>query len=434
MTATASYDVVVVGAGLAGLVAARDLASGGARVALLEARDRFGGRVLYDRFAGTDLEVEFGGAWCDAGRQQHVREEAERYGIAFAPAAQYETVRWHTGGELRRGLPVARYEGGELERLVVALAESAREAGRAGATDRNDISVLDWLGQHEPPPAVRDFALGWFTLMTGSDPAEVSMLEILGLVAEKGDSYALYSDLQNVVSNGTRSLVDAIAEDLGPVEARLETPVIRVTQSDGTVAVATRDGAERSARLVVLAVPVNTLAAIELDPPLGDGAAEVAGAGFPCRMTKVWMLATGVPRGVLGAGWNTPLYWLAAEREVGAAQLVVGFALEGTLDARDPAAVEAALHAYAPEAEIRDVDHYDWVGDPYSRGGWGVNRPGWTARGLGAEIAAPHGRVLLAGSDVASASPGWYSGAICSGREVARTALAALGHERALLG
>jgi monoamine oxidase len=428
------YDVIVVGGGLAGLVGARDLASGGARVALLEARDRFGGRVLYDQFGRTGVEVEFGGAWCDARHQHDVREEAERYGLDFAPAAAYETVRWYTGGELRSGFPVARYEGGDLERLIVELAASARELECDAAIARHDVSILEWLARCDPSPAVRDFALGWFSLMTGSDPAEVSMLEVLGLVAEKGESFALYSDLQNVIATGTRSLVDAIANDLGPVEARLEAPVTRVTQSDEGVTVRSRDGTELSARLVILAVPVNTLAALELDPRLRGGAAEVMAAGFPCRMTKLWMLATGVPRGMLGAGWNTPFYWLAAEREVGSAQLVVGFALEGALDPSDGVAVERALQAYAPGAEIQVIGHHDWVTDPYSRGGWGVNRPGWAARGLHAQLAEPHGRVMLAGSDVASTSPGWYSGAICSGHEVARSALLTLGLERSSAG
>ncbi len=426
------YDAIVVGGGLAGLVAARDLASSGARVVLLEARARLGGRVLYDRFAETDLEVEFGGAWCDARHQQHVREEAERYGIAFEAAAAYETVRWFTDGELRRALPVDRYDGGDLERLAVELAISAGGLGDLSATAAHDVSIADWLARRETSQAVRDFALGWFTLMTGSDPAEASMLEVLGLIAEKGDSFALYSDLRNLIANGTRSLVDAISNDLEAVEARLETTVTRVTQLEGRVTVAIRDRAELDATLAVLAVPVNTLSGIELDPPLGGGAAEVVAAGFPCRMTKVWMLATGVPRRMLGAGWNTPLYWLAAEREVGNAQLVVGFALEGTLDADDPASVQAALRAYAPDAQVLEVDHHDWVRDPYSQGGWGVNRPGWAVRGITAELAEPHGRVLLAGSDLASTSPGWYSGAICSGREVARSALAMLGRERAL--
>ena len=427
-------DAIVVGGGLAGLVAARDLAAGGAHVTLLEARERFGGRVLYERFAGTDLEVEFGGAWCDAATQRHVREEAKRYGIRFAPATAYATTRWFTGGEVRSGLPVSRYEGGSLERLIVALKTDAAELGDEAAATGHDVSVLEWLARHDPHAAARDFALGWFTLMTGSDPAEVSMLEILGLVAEKGDSYALYSDLQHVIAGGTRGLVEAIAGDLDGVQTRLGAPVARVAQSDDRVTVGTRDGDELRASLAILAVPVNTLSGIELDPPLAGGAAEVAAAGFPCRMTKVWMLATGVPGAMLGAGWNTPLHWLAAERRVGDAQLVVGFAIEGALDARDPAAVEAALRAYAPDAEIQAVDHRDWVADPFSLGGWGVNRPGWASRGIVDDLARPHGRVLLAGSDLASTSPGWYSGAICSGREVARTALAMLGRDRALSG
>jgi monoamine oxidase len=424
------HDVVVIGGGLAGLVAARDLAAGEARVALLEARDRLGGRVLYDRFGDTDLEVEFGGAWCDGDNQQHVRVEAERYGIRLAPATAYETTRWFTAGELRSGLPVPRWDGGELERLIVALSTSAGQLGEDGAA-RHDVSVLEWLDRHRPPPAVQDFALGWFTLMTGSDPAEVSMLEILGLVAEKGDSYALYSDLRHVIAGGTRSLVEAIAGDLGPVETRLDSPVARVAQSNDGVTVRTREGDELDASLAILAVPVNTLSAIELDPPLSAGAAEVTDAGFPCRMTKVWALATGVPTAMVGAGWNTPLYWLAAEREVGDAQLIVGFALEGALDAHHPDSVRAALRVYAPQAEVLEVDHHDWVADPFSQGGWGVNRPGWAARGITDELASPHGRVLLAGSDLASASPGWYSGAICSGRDTARFALAMLGRERA---
>jgi monoamine oxidase len=299
---------------------------------------------------------------------------------------------------------------------------------------RHDVSVLDWLDQHRPPPAVRDFALGWFTLMTGSDPAAVSMLEILGLVAEKGDAYALYSDLRHVIAGGTLSLVEAVARDLRAVEMRLDSPVARVAQSEGVVTVRIQNGEELAASLAIIAVPVNTLSGIELDPPLSAGAAEVADAGFPCCMTKVWMLATGVPTAMLGAGWETPLYWLAAERAVGDAQLVVGFALEDALDADDPASVRAALRVYAPGAEVLEVDHHDWVGDLFSQGGWGVNRPGWVARGLIDELAKPHGRVLLAGSDLASTSPGWYSGAICSGRDVARSALAMLGRERALSG
>src|SRR3954466_4324134 len=94
-------DAVVIGAGFAGLVAARDLGQQGLRVVVLEARDRVGGRTLCRPFAGTGRGVELGGAWFDAGYQTPMGEEADRYGIEIVPATAYENVRWFTGGQLR---------------------------------------------------------------------------------------------------------------------------------------------------------------------------------------------------------------------------------------------------------------------------------------------------------------------------------------------
>ena len=75
------------------------------------------------------------------------------------------------------------------------------------------------------------------------------------------------------------------------------------------------------------------------------------------------MLATGVPGGMLAAGWGTPFYWLAAQRTVGEGpQLVVGFSLPELLDPADPGAVERALQAYAPEARVRAINR--------GSGGW----------------------------------------------------------------
>ncbi len=73
-------DVVVIGAGFAGLCAARDLASGGASVLVLEARDRVGGRTFTSDFAGTAEKVELGGSWF-APEHAKAREELTRYGL-----------------------------------------------------------------------------------------------------------------------------------------------------------------------------------------------------------------------------------------------------------------------------------------------------------------------------------------------------------------
>ena len=80
-------DVVVVGGGLAGLTVARDLAPQGARVVLVEARERPGGRVWSPPFPGLDERVELGGAWFDAEAQPVVAEEARRRGVRLRTAA-----------------------------------------------------------------------------------------------------------------------------------------------------------------------------------------------------------------------------------------------------------------------------------------------------------------------------------------------------------
>ena len=414
-----AVDVVVVGAGLAGLVAARDLGQRGFNVVVLEARDRIGGRAFYGKFSEAGRSVELGGAWFDAGWQTPMREEAERYGVEIADATPYLTTRWFTGGELRSGLPVGRWEGGELEKTLFEITLAARSLATASPEElrAHDIPVSAWLQRLHPPPAVRDFIYAWTSLMSGAHPDDHPMLSTLGLIAHHGSAYAFYADLKHVFAHGTSSLARAIADDI-PGQIRLSEPVRAIRQTERGVRVETANGAI-DARGCILAVPINTMAKIPLDPPFPPERLLALTQGSVCTMTKVWMLATGVPERMLAAGWDTPFYWLTAEQSVDEGQLVIAFALRDSVDATDLGTLEQALRTYAPEARVIAARSHDWVNDPWACGGWMTEPPGWTTNGIPELIAAPHGSILMAGSDVAPRFAGWIAGAIESGRVTA---------------
>ncbi|HEX4429408.1 MAG TPA: FAD-dependent oxidoreductase, partial [Frankiaceae bacterium] len=95
----ADADVVVIGAGFAGLVAARELGWAGLGVLVLEARDRVGGRTWTDRRLGHDLEL--GGTWVHW-VQPHTWAEMTRYGREITRSPAVEEAYWLGAGDARR--------------------------------------------------------------------------------------------------------------------------------------------------------------------------------------------------------------------------------------------------------------------------------------------------------------------------------------------
>lgn len=426
MSATAGtrWDVLVVGAGLAGLTAARDLTAAGLTVGLVEGRDRIGGRTLHRRFADSDVMVEMGGTYFDSRRQHALRAEIERYGIAIRRQPELPALRWHTGGELRHGMPVPADQLLDLERAAAALIEASRQLVAGTRYDDQELRALEepygaFLDRLELPAATRDLFESLPCFFAGARAEQLPLLHVVDWVAQLDNSvWAQFAALEETFADGTGSLVAALAAD-GGAELRLSTTVTRIAQNGDGVVAETADGAHLAARQAIVTAPVETWERIAFDPPLPADKWQAIERGHRVRTIKLWILLEQAPAPVICAGTGSPLQWISSEETIGDAVLCAAFAgVAEELDPTDRAAVEAAVQPYLPGARVLAVDHEPWNDDRFSDG---ISfRPR-----VQAALQRREGRIHFAGADVATHWPAWMAGAVESAGLAARAVLAA---------
>ncbi len=421
--------VVVVGAGMAGLGAARALREAGCRVVVVEARDRIGGRVHTVEWQGAPIDL--GAAWIHDSRGNPLTAIAERAGLRTVPTA-YDRISLHQ----RDGRPI---EGGTLERALgardslvrrlyrLSWREGTRSLGptlsrqidtrvRAGV----DRAALEWLLGVDVP-------LDW-----GADPGRIS-IEGFG----EGSSWRGGPDL--LIEGGAGLLVDWLARDL-PV--RKGNPVRRIERFRRGVRVTLASGETIGADGCVATVPLGVLKAgkVRFEPALpeghrqvisrlgfglldktflsypsawwGEGLTQIATAGFGVgKAISAFDLGPVTDRAILcgftGAGFARALERGAGggARAVVTRRLRKGFGVQA-----DPA---AALST-------------GWAADRFARGSYSFLAVGSTSRDR-AVLAAPAGRLILAGEHTSTERPATMDGALVAGRRAANRLLARLG-------
>jgi monoamine oxidase len=426
--------VIVAGAGLAGLTAARALTQRGASVRVFEARDRLGGRVWTYRAAPiAPFHAELGGEFVDGGHKAVRRlcrdldiplERVLRRGFGLALQEAKRVRVFASQRELWRRLAKA------LERETRAWKDAEFDWASSVALaigERSFRAVLEQAGAQRRLHALSTALRGFYL----ADPEDLSALIVADQIANSGDPSRV--SMYRIRDGGDR-LVDALAKDSG---ARIETRhIVRsVEQRQSGVTVVVEDASGRRARVradyVVAAVPVTTLRQWVIAPVLPEAQQRAFGALRYGPATKIvlryatrWWRKPGRPRGFatnlqIGAIWESaeeqrkaPLLTLLAGGNASAAARTI-------LASGGPAAIAKELRWLGGgPREAPDAHAVSWEDDEWAQGGYAYFAPSFdpSARPL---LGRAAGRLLFAGAHTSLEYQGYMNGAVESGLRVA---------------
>ncbi len=409
----AQADIVVVGAGAAGIAAARRLMQPGLSVLVLEARDRLGGRAWTLPFRGEGLDMGCG--WLHSANDNGLAARAEAEGLTL----DRTPPPWETQAFNHEMTPA---EQGEFRQAFAAFEDRVHQAARRGE-DRPAADLFDPDGRWN---ARMDAISG---ALNGARFAEVSTLD-----------YDAYGDtgVNWRVREGYGRLIAALARPVEPITV-LDCAVRVIDRSGPILRVETSRG-DLSARAMILTVPNSLLAAetVRIDPPVP--ALLEAVAGVPLGLaSKVHMTV----RGAEDFPADAQLWTRSDTAQTGGYHLrpfgrpmieaYFGADLAWGLEAEEPAAafdfavseLVAALGSdmrkrLEPAAVTR------WGADPFSRGAYSHALPG--RAGDRARLRETvEDRLFLAGEATAPVYYGTAHGAWMEGERAADAALAALG-------
>lgn len=391
-----SPEVLVVGAGMAGLTAAHDLVASGRRVRVLEARERVGGRV-WSPTLGNGSVVEMGGEWLSSG-QEAVLAMARLLGLSLVDPGIDFVSRDAVGGE-----PIPEEEHRRVNRRLAEL---------VAATDPERLQVMsasELIGEmEEDTPAFQ-------VLRSRIEGTQAAPLETVA-AAEIGADYGYGEQEYYRIEGGNDLLARELARNL---DVDLGVEVTGVADGPGGVEVLASDLAVGAAA-VILAVPLAILGRIDLQP----------GPPEPLRRAISELRMGTAAKAVVEVEPSPPLfrrqdrdipawYWTGLEADGSVRRAITGFAGTGPGVAALTDDPLSRLAAAVPESSIRATPRVvDWAADPLAGGCYSVIGPGQAPLVEG--FLEPFGRVVLAGEHTNGS--GSIDGAIRSGHRAAAIA------------
>src|SRR5882672_6725323 len=443
-------DVLILGAGAAGLVAARDLSHAGLRVTVIEARPRVGGRILTLHDPRSPVPLELGAEFIH-GASAETLPLAQAAGLAVVELP--DTHELATAGRFR---PMGDYW--ELvDRMNHDLARRLASRGK-------DFPVSEYLDSARVPASrrgmLRDFLQGFYAAHPDRLSAQSLAVETRG----GGDEEDEVEGKQFRIANGGDALMKWLRDGLDPerTEVRLSTVAVSVQWKRGAVSVVCRSGDRAplptvSARAALITLPIAVLKAgtVRFDPALPAKQRALAGleTGQVFKIVlrfreAFWERAEFMKErreqsGSNGRGLNIvhahgaelPTWWTSLPVR---SPVLVGYvgagAAEQLLAEDPPSQLERSLVALSevlavPRRELEEqLDasaSHDWRADPFARGAYSYIGVG--GNGAPRALAWPvEGTLFFAGEATNGAEIGTVAGALSSRRRAAREILRVL--------
>ncbi|MER8485992.1 NAD(P)/FAD-dependent oxidoreductase [Mesorhizobium sp. M1322] len=427
-------DVVIVGAGFAGAVAARELIASGLKVVVLEGRDRVGGRVWSRKAWGHTFEV---GGQLVHWSQPHLWAELTRYGFGVYDlrdeSHDVSTLLLLSKNRLQR---MSAEDAGKVMdqgfQKIAAAAQAVFERPYEPFYSRPELEKIDHLTVPEGLISAglsedeRSLVEATVTVWFNAPLENGAYSQVLRrLAAAPGVSTG--DIIRFRVKGGIQAVVETILED-ARAEVVLNTGIKRIEQLPEGVRVVAEGEKTWAAKAVVVTAPVNALSDINFVPPLSEGKQAMVNERQATQGTMFFVNLVGEyePFEALASS-GYPLTWMKSRAYVDGGIVAQALGPDARmLDMNNLEQVQAAVRQWLPNAVVRGTLGHDWTGDPFSRETWAIARPSQLTK-YHDELNRSEGGVYLAGTDYANGWYGYVDGAIESGLSVARKLQKAIG-------
>ncbi len=442
------FDVIVVGAGYAGLTAARKLIRADKSVLVLEARSRVGGRVYTEHRPGG-YYLDLGGAWIGP-TQDKFYDLIHEFGIkTFKTYAEGKSTLVYNGRVkqykgLIPPLPLASLLSldraiKKMNRLSASInLQKPWESPRALEWDA--ITLAGWMKKEMPFKAAREMFKIAAEAIWAADPAEISFLHAL-FYTKSGQNLDVLMNVnqgaqEERISGGAQGPALRLAETIES-HIRLDSEVTHINQHTEGVTVSGK-GFEYKAGKVIIALPPHLTAKIGYTPALPANRVQLSQRVPMGTVTKTFAIyespfwRAGGLNGLAATNEGFTTVTFDNSPFDGSKGILMGFVLANqarrfsllTPDERKSEILQAFARFYGKEAlEPLDYSEHSWAEEAFSGGCYaGIMPPGvWTS--LGEALRKPCGNIHWAGTETADVWNGYIEGAIRSGERVAEEIL-----------